>query len=54
MKVAPAIGQDWSPGWSVRMTLKPGVPSQSALAAAAEKAYAVGATVLPLLLMSLV
>jgi hypothetical protein len=36
------------------MTLKPGVPSQSALAAAAAKASAVGATLLPLLLTSLV
>ena len=36
MKVAPAIGHDPAPGWSVRITPNPGVPSQLALAAAAQ------------------
>src|SRR5262249_27273513 len=47
MKVAPAIGHEVAPGWSVRTTPKPGVPSQSALPAAAWNASALGATVLP-------
>jgi hypothetical protein len=54
MKVAPAIGHDCAPGSSVRMTLKPGVPSQSAFAAAAWNADASGTTGLPSRLISLV
>jgi len=50
MKVAPEIGHEPAPGSSVRITPKPGVPVQSAEAAAAWNASEVGATVLPSLL----
>ena len=54
MKVAPAIGQDLRTGSLVRITPKPGVPSQLALAAAAMKESEVGSTALPSLLTILV
>ena len=54
MNVAPAIGHEPAPASLVRMTLNPGVPIQSALAAAAWNASAVGATALPSRFTSLV
>ena len=41
------IGQASAPGWSFRITPKPGAEFQSALAAAAAKVFSSGCTVLP-------
>ena len=47
MNVAPAIGQASFPGASVRIRYMPGAAFQSAAAAAAWNALALGATKLP-------
>jgi hypothetical protein len=47
MNDAPVTGQLSSPGWSVRSMAKPGVFSQSALAAAAWNEAIVGRTKFP-------
>ena len=52
MKLALASGHDSAPGMSVRITPKPGVASQFALAAAAISDAVVGATARPSLFTS--